>query len=62
MILVITNTEKNDWGIYDTFVSHGIDLNTGQVVILPQVSPEDVGAEYDPNIGEYVIIEVEEQV
>ena len=61
MILVITNTEKNDWGIYDTFVSHGIDLNTGQVVILPQEAPEYVGAEYDYSIGEYVIREEEEK-
>ncbi len=56
MILVITNTEKNDCGIFEVFISHGIDLNTGRVVILPQVSPESI-AEYNETIGEYVIYE-----
>lgn len=61
MILVITETEKNDWGNYSTFASHGIDLSTGQVIILPQISPEALGAEYDYNVGEYVIREEEDQ-
>lgn len=59
MILVITNTEKNDRGLFEVFTSHGIDLQTGRVVILPQVNPESI-AEYNEAMGEYVIYEEED--
>lgn len=56
MILVITDTEKNERGLMEVFVSHGIDLDTGNVIILPQVNPESI-AQYDEKMGEYVIRE-----
>ena len=56
MILVITDTEKNERGQMEVFVSHGIDLDTGNVLILPQVNPESI-AEYDEGMREYVIRE-----
>ena len=37
-------------------VSHGIDMNTDQIVILPPVShPELLGAKFDQQFGEWVI-------
>lgn len=37
-------------------VSHGVDMATGQSVVLPCVSrPELLGAKFDQNIGEWVI-------
>ncbi|GEM_PF-2712723 len=37
-------------------VSHGVDMITGQYVVLPWVShPELLGAKFDQNIGEWVI-------
>ena len=37
-------------------VSHGIDMNTDQIVILPSVSrPELLGAKFDQQLGEWVI-------
>ena len=37
-------------------VSHGIDMNTDQIVILPSVShPEELGAKFDQNLGEWVV-------
>ena len=37
-------------------VSHGVDMITGQSVVLPCVSrPESLGAKFDQNIGEWVI-------
>ena len=61
MILVIVERERDDRGNYDDVVSHGIDLNTGSVIMLPQVSTYEVGAVYDYNMGEYVIMEDEEE-
>ena len=37
-------------------VSHGVDMITGQSVVLPCVShPELLGAKFDQNLGEWVI-------
>ena len=37
-------------------VSHGVDMNTDQIVILPPVSrPELLGAKFDQQFGEWVI-------
>jgi len=45
MILLITDTERNETtGRTETIVSHGIDLNTGRTVVLPQERPEQLGA------------------
>ena len=53
--------EKEDFLGYPTGekefgVSHGIDMNTDQIVILPPVShPELLGAKFDQQLGEWVI-------
>ena len=37
-------------------VSHGVDMITDQIVILPPVShPELLGAKFDQNLGEWVV-------
>lgn len=56
MIIVIVTTEEDPkTGRSGQVVSHGVDTETGQNVILPCESPERVGAEWDAQIGEYVI-------
>ena len=54
MILVITNFEKDDMGKKREFVSHGINLESDRVVVLPQVSPEEI-AVFDLDIGEWIL-------
>jgi hypothetical protein len=47
-------------GLEETIVSHGIDLNNDdRIVILPQEPPWKIGAVMDPDIGEYVLLEYE---
>jgi len=36
-------------------VSHGIDLGTGKVVVLPSVTPQEIGARFDEEMCEYVL-------
>lgn len=36
-------------------VSHGIDIESGKLKILPPVSPEELGATFDQSLGEYVL-------
>lgn len=56
MIIVIANTEKNQkTGRDQIIVSHGIDSDTGRNVILPQETPERLGAVFDPSLGEYIL-------
>jgi hypothetical protein len=56
MIIVIVQTEHNKkTGHMEQVVSHGIDPDTGKTIILPQESPEKIGAAFDHNIGEWVI-------
>lgn len=58
MIIVITNKEKNErTGLDEVIVSHGIDLATGKVIILPCATPSRIGATYDAGVGEYVLRE-----
>lgn len=54
MLLVITNREKIR-GKYRDIVSHGINLDNDEVVVLPQEEPYILGAVFDLDIGEYVI-------
>ena len=42
-------------GEKEHLVSHGIDTETDQTVVLPQVPPSECGCVYDINIGEYVL-------
>lgn len=61
IIVICGFFEKEDGFGYPTGekefgVSHGVDMNTDQIVILPLVSrPEKLGAKFDQNIGEWVI-------
>ncbi len=55
-IIVITKQEVNEMtGEKEIVVSHGINIETGKVVTLPPVSPREVGARWDLEIGEFVI-------
>lgn len=42
-------------GEKEQLVSHGVDTETDEVVILPQVSPSELGCVYDIELGEYVL-------
>lgn len=62
MILVIAWRERNKYtGREELIVSHGIDLTDGddRLVVLPQVPVEQIGAVYDPDYGEYVLVDDE---
>lgn len=55
-IIVIVTKERNPTTNREELIaSHGIDSVTGKVVILPTDRPQDIGAEYDADIGEYII-------
>jgi hypothetical protein len=58
MILVIVNKELNKrTGRYEQVVSHGINLDSDndQIVILPSVSPEAIGAKWSVEMQEYYL-------
>ncbi|CAB3737669.1 hypothetical protein LMG22037_06169 [Paraburkholderia phenoliruptrix] len=56
MIIVIVTTEEDPkTGKSQQVVSHGVDTDTGKNIILPCDSPASVGAEWDSQIGEYVL-------
>jgi hypothetical protein len=56
MIIVIVHTEHNEkTGRMEQVVSHGIDPDTGKTIVLPQDSPEKIGAVFDHNTGEWLI-------
>lgn len=52
MILVITEYCTKS---HRSVVSHGIDLNTDENVVLPQVTPKELGAYFDYNYGEWIL-------
>ena len=55
-ILVIAVRERNEkTGCMETIVSHGVDLVSGENVVLPNLPPAEVGAVWAPEVGEYVI-------
>lgn len=56
MIVVVTTKEKNErTGREELIVSHGVDVDTGRMVILPCEPPQSLGATFDENLGEYVL-------
>ena len=58
MIVVVTQQELNErTGRLTLIVSHGIEVESGRPVTLPQVHPEQLGAVVDPEVGEYVLPE-----
>lgn len=57
-IIVIASWEINEkTKRKELLASHGINADTDEVVVLPVEHPESLGAQFDPNIGEYVIRE-----
>ena len=56
MIFVVANKERDARTGRDVvLVSHGVDVASGQVVNLPNVRPEELGATFDLELGEYVL-------
>jgi hypothetical protein len=42
-------------GYSNTIVSHGINVDTDEHVVLPQVHPSELGAKIDIDVGEWII-------
>lgn len=56
MIIVVLCEERNPkTGRKEVIVSHGIDEDTLNTVILPQVPVKELGAKFDNERGEYVL-------
>lgn len=61
MIIVIANKEKEldryglPTGKMLTVASHGIDIDTGQTIVLEQCHPQQLGAKFDLTIDEWVL-------
>ena len=61
MILLITKW----FPVYDNYgyktgkkvfgVDHGVDLDTGRTVVLPESHPKDLGAKFNDELQEWVI-------
>lgn len=57
-IVVITYKEKNPYsGLVEHIVSHGVDLETNKLVVLPQVPVDQLGVLYDTKMGEFILNE-----
>lgn len=54
MVIVVCETNKKT-GLKELIVSHGIDMVTGWHITLPCERPQDIGAKFDIDIGEYMI-------
>lgn len=55
-LIVITHTVRDErLGRNVLVASHGIDECTGHAVTLPCVPPEELGAAFDPELGEYTL-------
>ncbi len=58
MLLLITVTETDEkTGRRQTLVSHGVNLDRGEIVILPSETPKALGAVFDPDYGEWLLQE-----
>lgn len=61
MIICITGTFPIYHGSFkvgeEFVVSHGIDSETGEKVILPSEHPRELGAVFDTKLCEWVILE-----
>lgn len=56
MIIVITQEEYNETiHRQQIIVSHGINYYTGEMVVLPHVSIDELGATYNNILGEYTL-------
>ena len=62
MILVIANHERNErTGRLTLVTSHGVDIDSGRHIALPQVHPGTLGAVFNENVGEYVLNSAQEE-
>lgn len=58
MIIVCTFIEKNKrTGINEEIVSHGIDYNTGRVIIMEQCPISQIKTVYNKELGEHILQE-----
>ena len=55
MIVVITTIVTARNGHKNLVADYGVNDETGRNVVLPPEHPRDLGAKYDPNMGEWVI-------
>ena len=39
----------------ELLISYGFDPETEEIIPMPNISPNEAGAEFDPEIGEFVI-------
>ncbi|MCB4350005.1 hypothetical protein LA345_40145 (plasmid) [Burkholderia vietnamiensis] len=57
MIIVIVTSERDPkTGRLRRVVSQGVDTQTDRLVVLPCDPPEGIGAVWNADIGEYVIL------
>ena len=56
MIVVITTSECNeDTGNTELLASHGVNIDTGENIVLPNVHPSELGATIDRRMNEWVL-------
>jgi len=56
MVMLIVNREEDPGnGRLQLVVSHGIDMETDEVVVMPPVHPRETGAMFDMRLGEWVL-------
>lgn len=56
MIVLVVVTEKNPrTGRLESIVSHGVDFDTGNNVVLPGSSPQSLGAVWNSDLNEYTL-------
>lgn len=59
MIVIITCDEVNkETGVTERIVSHGVDIDSGSTIPLPQVKVQNMmDAVYNKELNEYVLVE-----
>lgn len=55
VIVIVVSEISERTGRKELVVSHGVDEDTGRLVVLPQEDPRVLGAKFDPRLGEYVL-------
>ena len=58
MIIIMTQKERiGKTNKYEILVSHGINSETDEIIIMPQIPIRNLGGSviFEPQIGEYVI-------
>lgn len=55
IVLILTREHSRRTGRKEDIVSHGVDIDTDETVILPPESPLALGAVYNSQLGEWVL-------